>query len=192
MLVITRPRDPMAGRESACRMMRHRRRGRGLGQIGAARRDGRVSRELTVIDRMGTAKGLFRHGNAVSITFGRPLMRTETCPACNGAKVDAVGSRCIGCNGHGIVEITSEQEADVVRRDGRIFDRGTNKHGANRRSKIGTAIIGIVLGAIFIGLAWGPQPEKPFAGITRVMVGGIGLIWFVGSVGRIVSLVRGR
>ena len=52
-----------------------------------------------------------------------------TCPACKGAKVDASGNQCWGCNGHGVVEVTSDEEADVVTRGGRLIDRGTNKPG---------------------------------------------------------------
>jgi len=56
-------------------------------------------------------------------------MSLITCPACKGAKVDADGNQCWGCNGHGIVEVTSDEEADVVMRGGRLVDRGTNKPG---------------------------------------------------------------
>jgi hypothetical protein len=56
-------------------------------------------------------------------------MPIGTCPACGGAKVDAEGSQCWGCNGHGFVEITSDPEAGVVVRGGRCVDRGTNKPG---------------------------------------------------------------
>jgi len=56
-------------------------------------------------------------------------MPMGTCPACRGAKVDAQGRQCWGCNGHGIVEFTSDEDADVVVRDSRIVDRGTNRPG---------------------------------------------------------------
>lgn len=52
-----------------------------------------------------------------------------TCPACGGSKVDEQGRQCWGCNGHGVVEFTSDEEADVVFRNGRPVDRGTNKPG---------------------------------------------------------------
>ena len=52
-----------------------------------------------------------------------------TCPACKGEKVDESGNQCWGCNGHGIVEVTSDEEADIVKRGDRLVDRGTNKPG---------------------------------------------------------------
>lgn len=56
-------------------------------------------------------------------------MPMGTCPACGGTKVDSQGRQCWGCNGHGVVEFTSDEEADVVMRGGRLVDRGTNKPG---------------------------------------------------------------
>jgi hypothetical protein len=50
-----------------------------------------------------------------------------TCPACRGAKVDEQGRQCWGCNGHGVVEFTSDAEADVVLCEDRLVDRGTNR-----------------------------------------------------------------
>jgi len=62
-------------------------------------------------------------------------MPMATCPACRGAKTDAEGKPCWGCNGHGIVELTSDDEADVVRRGGYLVDRGTNRPGTGRQPR---------------------------------------------------------
>jgi len=82
-------------------------------------------------------------------------MPIGTCPACRGAKVDAQGNQCWGCNGHGVVEFTSDEEADVVRRGSRLVDRGTNRPGDPVFSRGSGCASMIVLIIAFIGtVAW--------------------------------------
>ena len=72
------------------------------------------------------------------------------CPACGGA-----GGSCGGCNGHGIVEVTSDEEADVVLRGGRLIDRGTNKPGGPMTSPRSGCAPVILMIITFPGtLAW--------------------------------------
>lgn len=50
-------------------------------------------------------------------------MPHATCPACEGSGRGAGGGPCWGCNGHGFVELTRDDEADVVRRGDVLVDR---------------------------------------------------------------------
>jgi hypothetical protein len=50
-----------------------------------------------------------------------------TCPACGGSKHGPQGERCWGCNGNGFVELTPDDEAEVIGRGNIAFDRKNGK-----------------------------------------------------------------
>jgi hypothetical protein len=68
-----------------------------------------------------------------------------TCPVCHGS-----GGSCWGCNGNGIVEVTSDEEADVVRRGDRLVDQDSGRSYRIDSRRRGCAIILLLLGMLVV------------------------------------------
>lgn len=70
-----------------------------------------------------------------------------TCPVCGGT-----GGSCWGCNGNGIVEVTSDEEADVVRRGDRLVDRDSGRSYRIPPRGSGCATALVLLGVAVAGV----------------------------------------